>query len=531
MTSKMWTISLGLVAILLSLWILWRKKQFNTFKALNIPGPPPSFFFGNLLEIYRKGQHECIKEWIEKYGRVLGYYYGLRPVILIADPELLKTIQLKDFHKFPNRPSLFAVSTSARDTTLYALTSLKDKRWKDVRSIITPTFTTSKLKLMSPIINEAVDELVEAVEQKANTKKPFNIFTLYQNLTMDVIARTALGVHSRAQKGVNEPFLRVARILFSVEISLLIVLSFSFLEFKSFFGLVRRLLLSYKNEGKNPRMELRERTSEVIAVRRKDPTKRRPDLLQMMMDAKRSDENVNVNELTAGESEEKVSNGAATESGKKMSLALTDEEISQNASLFLLAGYETTSTALVFTTHLLAHHPEVQESVRNEVNEHLQDTELTYESIQKLQYLEKVLMESLRLFPPITYFVNREPVEEVMYNNVRIPKNISIQVPVYYLHHDPTLWNDPETFDPERFSREEKLKTHAMAFQPFGAGPRNCVGMRFALMEAKMALARLLQKYKITPAPGAREDNLNISKTVFSMRPKNGLLIQVEKCS
>ncbi|XP_035204430.1 cytochrome P450 3A8-like, partial [Stegodyphus dumicola] len=98
----MWQLTLALILVLLCLWLMWRKKQLSIFKSLNIPGPEPNILFGNLWE-FRKNPYGCPKKWIENYGKVVGYFYGLRPVLLVADPELLKIIQQKEFHKFPNR--------------------------------------------------------------------------------------------------------------------------------------------------------------------------------------------------------------------------------------------------------------------------------------------------------------------------------------------------------------------------------------------------------------------------------------------
>ncbi|XP_035224205.1 cytochrome P450 3A8-like [Stegodyphus dumicola] len=526
----MWQLTLALILVLLCLWLIWRKKQLSIFKSLNIPGPEPNILFGNLWE-FRKNPYVCHKKWIEKYGKIMGYYFGLRPVLLVADPELLKIIQQKEFHKFPNRSSFLDVGRSTTEYNTKALTGLKGKRWKDIRSIITPTFTTSKLKMMNPIVSQAVDELVEAVVRKSAEGKPFNIYKLYQNLTMDIIARTSLGVHTNAQKDENEPYLTHSRVIFSLEMDYFSLFAFSFPEVMGVFSFLRSMILRFRNKGREPRLELLANTGAVIAARKADPKKERKDLLQLMINAQVSKENISESLLTAGENDERIQNGDFSQKDQKNMRKMTDEEISQNALLFLLAGYETTSTALAFLTHLLLHHPEVQNKVREEINQHLdsdKDT-LSYETVQKLQYLDSVICEGLRLYPPVYNFVTRVSLEDTQYENIRIPKNMNILVPVYALHFDSAYWNAPEEFDPERFLPENKGNIHPMVYQPFGAGPRNCVGLRFAQMEIKMALAKLLHKFKFTPCPRSTKDNLEISSALATMRPKKGVFLYVEK--
>ncbi|XP_035221632.1 cytochrome P450 3A56-like [Stegodyphus dumicola] len=101
-TFRMWAFTFFVVAVVL--WLFWRKRKFSIFKKLGIPGPEPNLLFGNLLELYSKDPLKCQKEWIQKYGKVVGYYYGTEPIVLITDVELLKKIQISYFHKFINRP-------------------------------------------------------------------------------------------------------------------------------------------------------------------------------------------------------------------------------------------------------------------------------------------------------------------------------------------------------------------------------------------------------------------------------------------
>ncbi|GIY50883.1 cytochrome P450 3A24 [Caerostris extrusa] len=183
---------------------------------------------------------------------------------------------------------------------------------------------------------------------------------------------------------------------------------------------------------------------------------------------------------------------------------MTDADILDNSVIFFLAAYETTIQQLVEA-----------------------EGELDYYSVNKLQYLDQVLQESLRIYPPVYLFVSRECGEDIDLGKIKIKKGMGIQVPSYHLHRDPELWGpDANEFKPERFAPENKSKIHPMAFQAFGQGPRNCVGMRFALMEAKLALARLLSKYKFKVCAESDKEKLELKISTASINPKRGVWIK-----
>ncbi|XP_054709649.1 cytochrome P450 3A24-like [Uloborus diversus] len=529
----MWTVTL--IAFLLVLFYLYRKKNFTVLKDLGIPGPEPNILFGNYLELTRKGAIQCHKEWMEKYGKVVGYYFGSKPIIVVADVELLKKIQVSDFHKFMNRPSIFGGREKKPgkehrvEGFSQQLISLRDKRWKDIRSIITPSFTTAKMKLMAPIMNDSIDSLLTNVEKKSKAGESFDIYPMYQGLTMDVIGRTAFGIQTDVQNNPNDPFLRSVRVLLSGDSSsILSIISVSFRGLEKLWSIINRMRLMSRNKGTNPVRELIESTKNVIALRREGKKTNRPDLLQLMIDAKIDDSAaITTDDLTAKSDNESTESQNKGISSGKLVRRMTDDDILDNSLLFFLAGYETTSTALAFTTHLLLHHPEVQERAREEVLELLKNEgQLDYYSVSKLEYLDQVLHEGLRMYPPVHLFVNRECSEDMQLGNFRLKKGSNIQVPVFNLHRDPDLWEDPDEFKPERFAPENKSKIHPMAFQSFGAGPRNCVGMRFALMEAKLALAKLLAKYKLKACAETDTEPVTLKLAFASMKPKHGVFLK-----
>ncbi|CAL1299476.1 unnamed protein product [Larinioides sclopetarius] len=453
----MWMFILLAVGVV-ALWLLYRKRSFSFLREHGIPGPEPSLLFGNMLELVTKTPIKCLDEWFQKYGKIVGYYLGTRPVVLITDVDLLKRIQVSDFPKFMNRPNLRGPppdknAIKKKLPFTQNLLQLRDKRWKEIRSIITPSFTGSKMKQMAPIMNTAVDSLMSKVEKQCEAGEEFDIYPMFQGLTMDVIGRTAFGIQTDAQNNPNDPLLRSSKILFSGDItSPVVVLATSFRSLNALWNWLNKIRLIFINKGTNPFKELVQSVKFVISMRRNNKEARRPDLLQSMIDSEIDDlSKVMPDNLTAkeGDTNEDELKGSTS---SKLIRRMTDTDVLDNSVLFFLAGYETTSTALAFTTHLLIHYPDAQEKIRQEVKQLLEaEGELNYYSVNKLQYLDQVLHESLRMYPPIYLFVGRECGEDIDLGKIKLKKGMSVQVPAWSLHTDPELWGpDVNEFKPER---------------------------------------------------------------------------------
>ncbi|KAG8194931.1 hypothetical protein JTE90_021392 [Oedothorax gibbosus] len=448
----MWTVTLIAVAVVL--WLLYRKKWFSSLKEQGIPGPTPNLLFGNLLDLIRKSPLECYGEWIKKYGKVVGYYFGANPVVLVADADLLKRILVSDFHKFINRPNFTRPvhhdNKSAPKKRVEGfsqhLISLRDKRWKEIRSIITPTFTASKMKQMAPIMNGAIDSLLGNIEKQGAAE--FDIYGMYQRLTMDVVGRTAFGIQTDVQNNPDDLFLRCAKVLFQNDIkNPILLLSTSFQSLDFLWMAMGRLKLRATNKGINPVDELIQSVKDVIASRRSNKENRRNDLLQLMIDAEIDDmSNITSDDLTAKDDNEEKTTGA---SSGKLTRRMTDADILDNSVLFFLAGYETTSTALAFTTHFLIHFPDAQEKIRQEVQNLIEsEGDLDYSSVNKLQYLDEVIHE----------FVSREVAEDVDLGKYKLKKGVTVQVPAYHMHRDPELWGPDVDELNQKDSRQKTRK-------------------------------------------------------------------------
>ncbi|KAF8793772.1 Cytochrome P450 3A21 like protein [Argiope bruennichi] len=490
-------IYVALLCVAVVLWLAWRWKKLSCWQNLGIPGPKPNLIFGNLLELYKKGPLKCHEEWVKKYGRVLGYFYGMKPVLLVTDPYILKNIFIKDFNKFINRESFHPLNKySKKDEGSQSILILPGQAWKDVRSILTPTFTTTKMKQMSGSMKSSIETMLEVLQEKSKKGQGFDIFDVYQRLTMDVITKTAFGIQTDIQTNTKSSLLRATKLIFTASYrDAIVFIGLTFPILRKLCLRVQEFIAAILNKGRPPHTMLRRGIKKVVEMRRNNPEARKNDLLQLMIDSSAAESgDVDVSRLEAGNVElEKRGN---EETGNKKTRRMTNEEIVSSAFVVLLAGYETTSTALAFTTYILAKYQDVQENVYQEIKDLIERGQnLEYATINKLPYLDKVLCESLRMYPPVHLFTNRYAVEDVQYGDIYIPKGTLIQAPVYLMHHDPDFWSEPEIFDPERFSTKPNME--GITYLPFGVGPRNCLGMRFAQLEAKLALANVVYKFKI----------------------------------
>jgi cytochrome P450 family 6 len=180
---------------------------------------------------------------------------------------------------------------------------------------------------------------------------------------------------------------------------------------------------------------------------------------------------------------------------------LTIEEIAAQSFVFFVAGFETSSTTMTFALYELAKHQDIQDKVRQEIETVLAKHEgkITYESIQEMKYMNRVIDETLRKYPPVP-FLTRKCVKDykIPDEDIIIEKGTTVVLSVLGIHYDEEYYPDPEKFDPERFTEENKNLRHHYSHIPFGEGPRLCIGMRFGLMQTKVGLTSLLKKYKFT---------------------------------
>ncbi|XP_033752365.1 cytochrome P450 3A11-like [Pecten maximus] len=481
-------LSLILMALCAMLAYWYLKIHFEVFERNGIPGPKPAFLLGNIIEMMKKGQLQAIRDWRKTYGTVFGYFEGFTPVLSVSDPDVVREVLVKDFANFQARKPFPLAPRKSLGLFLE-----NGHQWRRSRSLLSPAFSTSKLRQMTNVMEQQVDKLLQNLGKQQGKGNFFDIYREFQSLTLDVIGRCAFGLHTNAQMDVSDEFLNNIQSLFrnmSTTLILPIVMLFPFVQY--FIFAIKNVVLAI---GMNPVSWLRRRLIDVIRIRREIGNDGSvTDLMQQML------------------------------FHSKKHQQMSDREIVAQSLTFLLAGYETTSAVLAFHCHVLAQNPEAQIRLRKEIKQ-LGQERISYQSIQKLPYLDMVFDEVCRLYPTASLIVTRQAAAARTYGHVHIPAGMNVQVDVWGLHHDSKFWNQPQKFMPERFSAENKSKIRPYTFIPFGAGPRNCIGSRFAMLETKIAVARIIRDYELKSAKDQQEDLALLCRGAIV--PKDGVHVKL----
>ena len=389
------------------------------------------------------------------------------------------------------------------------LTQLCGSEWKHTRSIMSPTFTSGKMKAMLHLMNECLEPMMNRVRK--NNGKDMDMKDLFGCFTMDVIAKCAFAVETNTHDDENHPFvvnakkvfefspLRMFMVLFTPKF-IRTKLGFSFMDSSPmdyFIGLGHHMIDERRKKGI------------------KAGNRSYNDFLQLMLEAGRELMNQEQEDTDENFNEHRV------ESKKK---TLTDEEIIGNIILILLAGYETTASLLTYASYSLAVHPEIQTKLRKEILEAKKKNNgvLDYDTLMSLPYLDAVINETLRMYPPVIR-VDRQCSEDITldYKGMKIAmkKGDAFILPIYAIHYMEEYYPEPEKFKPSRFLAENKDQLTPYTFVAFVAGPRNCIGMRFALLEAKLALSNLLLEFDFVRSSRTSVP-LDFSATKFMLKPK-----------
>ncbi|CAF1368232.1 unnamed protein product [Adineta steineri] len=442
------TLTLLVLLILIFVYYVYNLRTNNIFRRTGMPGPAPIPLLGEMFNVMRRGMYKNDTALVKKYGKIIGVYEGTTPVILLSDPDILRNVLIKDSHVFINRRTI----EGAAGPLEHGLTALKDEQWKNARSIVSPTFSTAKLKAMHSLMNDVSDMYNERLLEYADQQEIFDIKTINGQYTLDNIASCLFGVETNSLKNENITLINHLRKFFTISLANIFVLVI----------LLSPRLAGYlgkKGYSILP-MDAIEYTTNIVnqvLARRRQRLERRNDFIQMMID----------HEDEIQTSEQKDQEGQQSKSLKK---TLSDKEILSQALVFLIAGYETTSVLMSFFFYVMATEPIIQEKIYQEIRQEIGDDEVTYEKLNQLQYLDMVINETLRMYPPFIRF-DRVASKDYQLGNYLIPKGSIINVPVYPIHHDSEVWPEPEKFIPES----------------------NCIGMRFALVEAKLGIIRALR--------------------------------------
>ncbi|XP_076642975.1 putative cytochrome P450 6a14 [Halictus rubicundus] len=488
------------VALLLTAFYYYRVYKFRFWRKRGVVGPKPHPIFGNLfdLTLARVTTADVVEDIRKKYKHepVVGVFEGLSPILVLHDPDIITNVLIKDFTSFEERSHAVHERTEPMSLNLFQLDAT---RWRQLRPKISPVFTSGKLRDMFGLAVECSKNLEANLNKLVATGEPIEVKQMFSRFTMDVIGSCAFGIDMSGEGEKESEFRRMGNRIFdsSIETTLRLKTRLFWPELYDLLGYVvpEKTLVTFFTK-----------TVMDMIKYRKEHSIYRPDFLNALIEFR------NHPEWFKG-------------------IELTDTLLTAQAFVFFAAGSDTSSTAMSWALCELAQNHDVQDKLHEEMKAYhakYGDT-FTVESLKELKYLDKVFKETLRKFPAGA-LLQRRTTSEYTFDTLKftIPKLINIWIPVFAIHRDPEIYPDPEKFDPERFNKEEVRTRHPMHYIPFGDGPRNCVGSRFAELQVKLGLVKVLRNHKVdvckqTPIP------YEYDASAFTLQSKNPIYLKITK--
>jgi cytochrome P450 len=435
------------------------------------PGPRGLQTLHTVLN-FRRDPLQTLFGLTQRYGDICAYRYGPFPVVLANHPSAVNRVLVENHPNYGKQRSPFY--QMLKWILGEGLVTSDGDFWKRQRRLAQPSFQRKRLDAMAPMMVSCTQQLLEnwrrgegrldaAAEMMSLTLRIIGLAIFSQEIghTRDDVGHA----FEELQKQMGE-------------------------RFQSLLPLPPVLPLDRDRRFRKGRDRLYALVLQQVQQRRA-LLERPPDLMTTLVEAQ------------------------DPETGERMS----DAQIGDELVTFLLAGHETTANTLAWTIYLLSRHPEARRRLEAEVDEALRGGAATVEDLARMPYLERVLLESLRLYPPAWVYGRRSHAADELLGH-SIPAGQLVTIAPYVLHRHPEFWNNPEGFDPDRFL-EERPKG---SFVPFAAGPRQCIGNYFAMLESRLILATLVQQVRLNLVPGAPI----VPDPLITLRPRYGVPVSLE---
>uniref|UniRef100_K7FZF9 Cytochrome P450 family 4 subfamily B member 1 n=1 Tax=Pelodiscus sinensis TaxID=13735 RepID=K7FZF9_PELSI len=460
---------LCLICVLLKATQLYSKRQ-QLLKALeSFPGAPSHWLYGHYSQISQSGELKILSSWAQKYPYAFPRWMGISMADLVVHhPDYAKTV-------FGHGGKIIGLALFFSIPAGNGLLILHGPKWFQHRRLLTPGFHYDVLKPYIALMAESTKVMLDKWEQLITVDKSVELFKHVSLMTLDSIMKCAFSCHSNCQTDSDsDDYIKA-------------VYNLTYLVFHRarFFPYHNDLIYRISPQGRKVKLihSPFSYTEKVIKERKtslqdqeeleKMQKKKYLDFLDILLCAK--DEN-----------------GAG----------LSDEDLRAEVDTFMFEGHDTTASGISWLLYCMALHPEHQQRCREEIQEIVGDREtVQWDDLGKMTYSTMCIKESLRLYPPVPG-VSRQLSKPITFHDGRtLPEGSRVSVHIYCLHRNPSVWQDPEVFDPMRFSPENMARRHSHAFVPFAAGARNCIGQQFAMNELKVALALTLLRFELSPDP------------------------------
>ena len=417
---------------------------------------------------------QVLSKYTALYGDTFRFYFGgVKEAIVTTNPVVIQHVlktNSENYHKSHIQKKRMGHFLGK------GLLTTEGEAWKTQRRLIQSGFERKQLEVLSSIMQDSLADSLRDFDRQAHIG-PVDIYPLMMKITFAMVGKSLFGAKLK-EDDIN---------LISEAIS-------TVQEF-----MVRQTIQPYLNPWFTVSGELRkheEMTARAFGILRDYIRWRREekpghDLLQILLDARYSD-------------------------GTSMS----DELVVSESMQLLVAGHETSSNALSWLLYLLSSRPDCVDRVRDEFDSVLGERHVSFSDVPKFEFTTQVILEALRLYPPF-WMVDRMALADDRAGDLDIPRGSTVVVFIYGTHHSPRYWENPESFDPERFTKaKEKLYT-PFAHLPFGAGPRGCIGGNYAMLQMLMILSVVLRKYDFHLVPGQTIE----PRPMVILRPEHGIRV------
>lgn len=412
---------------------------------------------------------------VTQYGDI-AYHHGVPNFIVVNHPDYIKHVLLNT-NKTYNK-DLFDYKV-LKQTLGEGLVTSDNPLWQRQRKLIQPVFHRKAIEGFGRLMGDA--SIAKANEWQAAIveERALDISHEMMHLTLEIVGKALFGTEVRdADAETISKALEVINIMpFSVN------------------GILSTMPWLPVPSNLRFRAELAKLDEVVFRIidQRRREGGQHEDLLSMLLHAQHED------------------------TGEGMS----DKQLRDEVMTLLLAGYETTANALNWTWYLLAQNPKIEERLYEEVFAALQGQAPSVEDLPRVPYARMVIEESMRILPPVWGIARMALVDDEI-GGYKVPARTPVFITPYTMHRHPKFWDNPEKFDPERFSPAQTEKRHPYAYCPFGGGPRICIGNHFAMMEAQIVLCTMIQRFRLELVAGHQVE----PEARVTLRPKNGLMMR-----